>query len=65
MILSSKSIFFSLVAFSTISVVAFLDAHRLEPEDTSPLSQKCERRVVNGENVIVCCDKDGKNCSRT
>ena len=29
------------------------------------VAQKCEKRVINGENVIVCCDKDGKNCART
>jgi hypothetical protein len=29
------------------------------------VTQKCEKRVINGENVIVCCDKDGKNCART
>ena len=29
------------------------------------VAQKCEKRVTNGENVIVCCDKDGKNCART
>jgi len=29
------------------------------------LAQKCEKKVVDGENVIVCCDKNGKNCAKT
>ncbi len=26
---------------------------------------QCKTQVVNGENAIVCCDSNGKNCART
>ena len=61
----SKTTLIALASIPPLVLVGAWSFHEGKLKVPLPLAQKCEKKVINGENAIVCCDKDGKNCSRS